>query len=164
VDTTQGPGAVEPEASAGLGTAATVIGSILLVVGGLLLVASAYPGAAWPRTAVAVAFELLAASLWAIALYVGTIVMLVTMPGLVAIGAGLLVVAARRAFRGHGVGWEVIVGAILLGLGASCVLDPPVGGPYVPIVLVAVGAGLLSRRGATDALVGEARPAVAPDR
>ena len=139
-------GAADPEAGTGLGSTAVAVGLVLAVFGGLLLAQQVYPSATWPQTAVAVVVDLISASIWAVSLYIGTILTLVTMPGLLGLGVGLLVVAARRALTGQGFGWQALVGALLVALGATCVMNPPVGGPFVPIVLLGVGAGLLSQR------------------
>jgi uncharacterized membrane protein HdeD (DUF308 family) len=125
---------------------APIVGLVLAVLGVMLLIQEFYPGAAWPQTAFVFVTELVTASIWAIALYVGTIVTLMTMPALLGLGVALLVAAVLRAMSGDGIGWQAIVGAVLVALGWSCVLQPPVGGPFVPVILVAIGAGLLSRR------------------
>jgi hypothetical protein len=131
---------------------APIVGIGLAILGIVLLITELYPGAAWAQTAVAFVTELVSASVWAIALYVGTIVMLITMPTLIGAGIALLVAAVVRAVSGDGFGWQALVGAALVGLGWSCILQPPVGPPYVPVVLVAIGAGLLSRRRANRGL------------
>jgi uncharacterized membrane protein HdeD (DUF308 family) len=157
VDEGRGTAEDGDESVTGLGATATAIGLTMVVFGGLLLASEVYPGAAWPQTAVAV--ELISASAWAISMYVGTIIMLLTMPGLIGVGAGLLVVAAVRLRHRQGVGWQAVVGAVLVLLGVTCVFNPPVGGPYVPIVLLAVGAGLLPRRAAAARVASDAVPA-----
>ncbi len=126
-----------------------MVGVVLAVLGLMLLVQQMYPTALWPQTAFVFVSTIVSASVWAIALYVGTIVTLLTMPVLFGVGFGLLIAAVLRAFAGDGIGWQAIVGAVLVGLGWSAVLDPPTGGPFVPVILVAIGAGLLSRRRAT---------------
>jgi hypothetical protein len=125
---------------------APVAGVVLAVLGLMLLIQQVYPGAAWPQTAFVFVSSLVSASVWAIALYVGTIITLMTMPLLIGLGIVLLGAAVARAFAGEGIGWQAIVGAVLVALGWNAVLDPPTGGPFVPVVLVAIGAGLLSRR------------------
>jgi hypothetical protein len=134
-----------------LDATAPAVGLTLAVLGLMLLAQAIYPGATWAQTAFAVVVELVSASAWAVALYVGTIVTLITMPALLGLGVALLVAAVVRATSGGGFGWQAIVGAVLVVLGWSCVLEPPVGGPFLPIVLVAIGAGLLSRRRAASA-------------
>ena len=136
---------------------APIVGICLAILGVVLLVTELYPSADWPQTAVAFVTELVSASVWVIALYLGTIVMLITMPTLIGAGIALLVAAIVRAVSGDGFGWQALVGAVLVGLGWSCVLDPPVGPPYVPVVLVAIGAGLVSRRRLGGGLAGEGR-------
>jgi hypothetical protein len=89
---------------------------------------------------------IVSASVWAVTLYVGTILVLVTMPLLLGAGVALLIAAVLRALAGRGFGWQAIVGAVLIVLGWNAVLQPPTGGPFVPVALVAIGAGLLSRR------------------
>ena len=138
-----------------LDTTATIVGVCLAVLGVVLLVTELYPSADWPQTAVAFVTALVSASVWAIALYLGTIVILLTMPTLIGSGIALLVAAIVRALSGDGFGWQALVGATLVGLGWSCVLQPPTGAPYVPVVLVAIGAGLVSRRRASRGLAGD---------
>ena len=129
-----------------LGSTAPVAGIVLAALGLMLLIQQLYPGAAWPQTLFVFVSTLVSASVWAIALYVGTIVTLTTMPLLIGLGIALLVAAVVRALAGEGIGWQAIVGAVLVALGWKAVLDPPTGGPFVPVILVAIGAGLLSRR------------------
>jgi hypothetical protein len=138
-----------------LDTTATIVGICLAVLGVVLLVTELYPSADWPQTAVAFVTALVSASVWAIALYLGTIVILLTMPTLIGSGIALLVAAIVRALSGDGFGWQALVGAALVGLGWSCVLQPPTGAPYVPVVLVAIGAGLVSRRRASRGLAAD---------
>jgi hypothetical protein len=140
-----------------LDATAPIVGICLAILGVAVLVTELYPGADWPQTAVAFVTTLVSASVWAIALYVGTIVMLITMPALLGGGVALLVAAVVRAVSGDGFGWQALVGAALVGLGWSCVLEPPTGAPYVPVVLVAIGAGLVSRRRLGGGLAAEDR-------
>lgn len=156
--------AATPEPAGGVGASATAVALVLVVFGCLLLARELYPAAAWPQTAVVIVVELISASVWAIALYVGTIVMLAAIPGLLGLGVGLLVAATIRAVTGEGFGWEALVGALLVALGATCLMDPPVGGPFVPVVMVAVGAALLLRRRAPARIAAEPDPLSRPRR
>ena len=129
-----------------LGSTAPVVGSTLAVVGLMLLVQQTYPVVTWPQTTFVFVTTIVSASVWAVTLYVGTILVLVTMPLLLGVGVALLIAAVLRALAGRGIGWQAIVGAVLIVLGWNAVLQPPTGGPFVPVALVAIGAGLLSRR------------------
>ena len=71
---------------------------------------------------------------------------LVAVPLLLGVGVALLIAALLRALAGRGIGWQAFVGAVFVVLGWNAVLQPPTGGPFVPVALVAIGAGLLSRR------------------
>jgi uncharacterized membrane protein HdeD (DUF308 family) len=133
-----GPSKVEP--------AARVIGVVLVILGAVLLIMELYPTAEWPRTIAAVVVALASSTIWAISLYVGTLVMLMTMPILIGLGAALVVWAAARIRQGDPWRWPVLVGVTLMALGVSCLIEPPVGGPFVPIVLLALGALLVSAR------------------
>jgi len=128
------------------GSTAPVAGIVLAVLGVLLLIQQTYPGAAWPQTIFVFVTSMFTASAWAVSLYVGTLLVLMTMPLLIGVGIALLVAAVLRALAGEGIGWQALVGAVLVILGWNAVLDPPTGGPFVPVILVAIGAGLLSRR------------------
>jgi hypothetical protein len=129
-----------------LGSTAPFVGSTLAVVGLMLLVQQTYPVVTWPQTTFVFVTTILSASVWAVTLYVGTILALITMPLLLGGGVALLIAAILRAVDGRGFGWQAIVGAVLIVLGWNAVLQPPTGGPFVPVALVAIGAGLLSRR------------------
>jgi len=129
-----------------LGSTAPVVGSTLAVLGLMLLVQQTYPVVTWPQTAFVFVTTILSASVWTVTLYLGTIVALVTMPLLLGVGVALLITALMRALAGRGIGWQALVGAVLVVLGWNAVLQPPTGGPFVPVALVAIGAGLLSRR------------------
>jgi hypothetical protein len=129
-----------------LGSTAPFVGAALAVLGLMLLVQQTYPVVTWPQTTFVFVTTILSASVWAVTLYVGTILVLVTMPLLLGVGVALLIAAVLRALDGRGFGWQAIVGAVLVVLGWNAVLQPPTGGPFVPVALVAIGAGLLSRR------------------
>jgi hypothetical protein len=150
-----GRGAPDEGSRPWLSSTAPVAGIVLAVLGLMLLIQQTYPGAAWPQAAFVFLTSILTASVWAIALYIGTIVTLMTMPLLVGLGIALLIAAVLRALAGEGIGWQALVGAVLVALGWNAVLDPPTGGPFVPVILVAIGAGLLSRRRGAAATPGD---------
>jgi uncharacterized membrane protein HdeD (DUF308 family) len=137
-DEAVGRSAVEPVARA--------LGVILVILGAVLLIMELYPTAEWPRTIASVVIALASSTVWAISLYVGTLVMLMTMPILIGVGATLVIWAAARIRKGDPWRWPLAVGVVLLVLGVSCLVQPPVGGPFVPIVLLAIGALLVSAR------------------
>jgi hypothetical protein len=140
------PDADDAGGQSGIEPAARALGVILAGLGGALLAMELYPTAAWPQAIVAVVAALAATTVWAVSLYVGTLVMLMTMPTLIGLGIALVVWAVVRSRAGDPWRWPAAVGVVLLALGVSCLLQPPVGGPYVPIVLLAMGALLVSAR------------------
>jgi hypothetical protein len=140
------PEADDASGRTGIEPSARALGVILAGLGGVLLVMELYPTAEWPQTIVAVVTVLASSTVWAVSLYVGTLVMLMTMPSLIVLGAALVVWAVARNRDGDPWRWPAAVGLVLVALGVSCLLDPPVGGPYVPIVLLAMGALLVSAR------------------
>jgi uncharacterized membrane protein HdeD (DUF308 family) len=140
------PDADDAGGRSGIEPAARALGVILAGLGGALLAMELYPTAEWPQAIVAVVAALAATTVWAVSLYIGTLVMLMTLPVLLGLGAGLLAWAAFRFRSGDPWRWPAAVGVVLIALGVSCLLDPPVGGPYVPIVLLAMGALLVSAR------------------
>ena len=142
-DEAVGPNAVEP--------VARVLGIVLVILGAVLLIMELYPTAEWPRTIAAVVVALASATVWAVSLYVGTLVMLMTMPILIGVGAALVIWAAARIRSGDPWRWPAVLGIVLMILGVSCVVQPPVGGPFVPVVLLAIGATLVSARLRTGA-------------
>src|SRR5215212_1854887 len=91
---------------------APVVGVVLAVLGSLLLIQQVFPTAAWPQTAFVFISTIVSAS-------VGTIVTLITMPLLLGTGVALLIAAFVRAMAGNGIGWQALVGAVLVTLGWS---------------------------------------------
>jgi hypothetical protein len=65
--------------------------------------------------------------------------------GSVAYGIALLFIAAVRAARGGGWGWQLIAGAVLVALGASEMALPDLASLTVPILLVLLGLVMLAR-------------------
>lgn len=65
--------------------------------------------------------------------------------GTVAFGLAFLFVAVVGAARGGGWGWQVVLGAILLALGASEIAVPDVGAIIPALILIAIGLILLTR-------------------
>ena len=60
-------------------------------------------------------------------------------------GLAFLFVALVRATRGGGVGWQAIIGVILVALGGAELALPNLASYILPVLLVAVGLVLLTR-------------------
>lgn len=65
--------------------------------------------------------------------------------GTLTFGVAFLFVALVGAARGGGWGWQVVVGAVLLALGASEVAVPNLASIVLPVLLIVVGIALLVR-------------------
>lgn len=65
--------------------------------------------------------------------------------GTLAFGIAFLFVAVVAAARGGGWGWQVVVGAVLLALGASEIAVPNLASIVLPVLLIVVGITLLVR-------------------
>lgn len=111
----------------------------LLAVGVILLFQQLWLDVEWLGTA---AVALLGAIARVTALYVGTMIALLYIPGLVVVAIACLVIAGRDAAAGHGLGWQLWLGGLLLLLFGLTVVSPSEGRAVVPIVLIALGAAI----------------------
>lgn len=116
-----------------------LISVCLLALGAILLVQQLWLDVEWLGTA---AVALSRAVAWATALYVGTLITLLYIPALIVFAIVFLVIAGRQAGAGHGWGWQLWLGALLVLLFGLTVVIPSEGRAIVPIVLIALGAAL----------------------
>ncbi|HEY8438585.1 MAG TPA: hypothetical protein VIK65_08230 [Candidatus Limnocylindrales bacterium] len=65
--------------------------------------------------------------------------------GMLFFGLAFLFVAAVRAWRGGGVGWQALYGAILVIIAMSEIVKPDLAGIAWPLILVGIGVVLLVR-------------------
>lgn len=142
------------------------IGVFLLIFGGLLLVDRAMPQLLVASNLLVLAAGLAFMIVWLLrrgtfALYAGSFLTASAIPGLVkslgfavgfqtgfgtfCFGLAFLFVALVRATRGGGVGWQAIIGVILVALGGAELALPTLAQYILPILLVAVGVVLLTR-------------------
>jgi hypothetical protein len=140
------------------------IGIFLVVFGGLLLLEHALPDYQNLGNILVLAAGLAFLVGWAVnhgtfALYAGAFLTAASVPGLLrglgyavesgvgslSYGVAFLFVAAVRAARGGGWGWQLIAGAVLVALGASELALPNLAALAVPLLLVALGLVLLTR-------------------
>ena len=146
------------------------IGIFLVVFGGLLLVQQALPEYRGLGNIVILAAGLASLVAWAIrrgtlALYAGAFLTALAAPGTyeaatgqdlgpgwgtLCFGLAFLFIAAVRALRGGGWGWQLMWGGILVALGGVEITQPNVAGIALPLIIVAIGVLLLvgSRRAA----------------
>ena len=141
------------------------IGIFLVVYGALLLVGRVAPQYLREANLVVLAAGLAFLILWLVrrgtfALYAGAFLTASAIPGLVEslgyqLGTGLgtlcygiafLFVALVRASRGGGIGWQAVIGVILVALGGSELALPDAASLILPVLLVAFGLVLLTRR------------------
>ena len=141
------------------------IGIFLIVYGALLLVGRLAPQYVAQANLLVLAAGLAFLILWLIrrgtfSLYAGAFLTASAVPGLVGslgynAGTGLgtlcygiafLFVAMVRASRGGGIGWQAVIGVILVALGGSQLALPDAASLILPILLVAFGLVLLTRR------------------
>ena len=141
------------------------IGIFLIVFGILLVVDRLAPAYLTQANLLVLAAGLTFIILWLIRrgtfpLYAGAFLTASAVPGLIkgfgySVGTGLgtlcygvafLFIAAVRASRGGGVGWQAVIGIILVALGASELALPAAASLVLPVLLVAVGLLLLTRR------------------
>jgi hypothetical protein len=95
-----------------------------------------------------------------IALYAGAFLTAIALPGTIEgltgrdlgpgwgtffFGLAFLFIAAVRAWRGGGYGWQVLYGSVLLLIGGSEIAKPDLAAIAWPLILVAVGLVLLVR-------------------
>ncbi|HEY7970459.1 MAG TPA: hypothetical protein VID95_10730 [Candidatus Limnocylindrales bacterium] len=140
------------------------IGVFLIVFGGLLLVETLLPDYQSLGDVVVLAAGLASLVVWAIRrttipLYAGAFLTALALPGTIeALGVPLgpgwgtfffslafLFIAAVRAWRGGGFGWQALYGGILLVIALSEILRPDLAGIAWPLILVGIGALLLIR-------------------
>jgi hypothetical protein len=139
------------------------IGIFLVVFGVLLLIEQALPESRGAPNLVVLAAGIASLIAWAIrrstlALYAGAFLTALALPGAieglagidlgpgwgtVMFGVAFLFVAAIRASRGGGWGWQTFWGGILVLVGGSQVAKPDVADLVWPILVVAVGLALL---------------------
>jgi hypothetical protein len=140
------------------------IGVFLIVFGGLLLVETLLPDYQSLGNVVVLAAGLASLVIWVIRrdtipLYAGAFLTALALPGTIeALGVPLgpgwgtfffslafLFIAAVRAWRGGGYGWQALYGGILLVIALSEILRPDLAGIAWPLILVGIGALLLIR-------------------
>ena len=141
------------------------IGIFLVVFGGILLVDQMLPEYGRVGNAGLLAAGLASLLVWVlrrgtIALYAGAFLTALALPGTIEglqghdlgpgwgtlfFGLAFLFIAAVRAWRKGGVGWQAFYGTILVLIGGSQIAKPDLAAVAWPILLVAVGAVLLVR-------------------
>ena len=141
------------------------IGIFLVVFGGILLVEQMLPEYSRIGNATLLAAGLASLVFWVlrrgtIALYAGAFLTALALPGTIEglqghdlgpgwgtlfFGLAFLFVAAVRAWRNGGIGWQAFYGTILVLIGGSQIAKPDLAAMAWPILLVAVGAVLLVR-------------------
>jgi len=141
------------------------IGIFLIVYGALLLIDKLGPQYLREANLLVLAAGLAFIILWLIrrgtfALYAGAFLTASAVPGLIkslgySAGTGLgtlcygvafLFIALVRVSRGGGIGWQAVIGIILVALGGSELALPDAASLVLPVLLVAVGLLLLTRR------------------
>lgn len=142
-------------------------GIFLVVFGGLLLLQQAFPAMAAAGSILFLAVGVAFLVSWAVnrgmgSLYLGAIITALAAPGLIeaagiAAGSGLgtlclgvafLFIALVRAASHGGFGWQAVLGAILVAIGASSMAIPGFSDLVWPLLLVALGVIVLVRAGA----------------
>lgn len=143
------------------------IGIFLVIFGALLLVDRLSPQYLAQANLLVLAAGLAFLILWLLrrgtfSLYAGAFLTASAVPGLLKGGLGydpgsglgtlcygvaFLFVAMVRGSRGGGIGWQALIGIILVALGGSELALPDAASLILPIGLVAVGVILLTRRG-----------------
>jgi hypothetical protein len=140
------------------------IGVFLVVLGGLLVLKQ-IPAYSSIDDIVVLAAGLAFLVVWAIrrstfALYAGALVTAAAVPGVVesllhttypglgtlSYGVAFLFIALIRVLSRGGWGWQLILGAVLVALGASEMAIPGLVDLTLPILLIVLGIVLLSRR------------------
>jgi hypothetical protein len=142
------------------------IGIFLVVFGALLLVERALPSYRHLGDVAVLAAGIASLIAWllrrsTIALYAGAFLTAAALPGTIealgldlgpgwgtlSFGLAFLFIAAVRWAQAGGVGWQLLYGAILVGLALFEILAPSVGDIGLPLLLVVIGAVLLVRGG-----------------
>ena len=141
------------------------IGIFLVFFGAILLVEQALPQYRELGNVALLAAGLASLAVWilrrgTIALYAGAFLTALALPGTIEgiqgrdlgvgwgtlfFGLAFLFIAAVRAWRGGGIGWQALYGSILVLIGGSQIAKPDLAAVAWPILLVAVGALLLVR-------------------
>ena len=140
------------------------VGVFLIVFGALLLIERTLPDYRRLGDVAVLAAGLASLAVWllrrgTIALYAGAFLTALALPGTIEalgqplgpgwgmlfFGLAFLFVAAVRAWRGGGVGWQALYGAILVVIAGSEIVQPDLAGIAWPLVLVAIGLLLLVR-------------------
>ena len=141
------------------------IGIFLVVFGLALLVERALPDYRRLGDVALLAAGIASLVVWVlrrgtIALYAGAFLTALALPGTIEgltgrdlgpgwgtlfFGLAFLFIAALRAWRGGGYGWQALYGSVLLLIGGSEIAKPDLAGIAWPIILVAVGLILLIR-------------------
>ena len=141
------------------------IGIFLVVFGLALLVERALPDYRRLGDVALLAAGIASLVVWVlrrgtIALYAGAFLTTLALPGTIEgltgrdlgpgwgtlfFGLAFLFIAAVRAWRGGGYGWQALYGSVLLLIGGSEIAKPDLAGIAWPIILVAVGLILLIR-------------------
>jgi len=139
------------------------IGIFLLVFGGLLLLQQAFPQFEALGSVVVLAIGLAFLVKWAIdrgtaSLYAGAIITALAMPGLLnaagieanglstfSLGVAFLFIAIVRLATGGGVGWQLWFGGLLAVIGGASIVNAPLGGYILPLLLVGLGILLIAR-------------------
>ena len=140
------------------------IGIFLVVLGGLLLLDRALPEYVSIGNVLVLAAGLAFLLLWVLRrstfmLYAGAFLTAAAVPNLVeslaareldglgtlSYGVAFLFIAAVRMSRGGGIGWQALIGALLVALGASQLALPGAVSLVLPALLVVLGIILLTR-------------------
>jgi hypothetical protein len=140
------------------------IGVFLVVLGGLLILDRLLPEYRDLGNVIVLAAGLAFLVLWlvnrgAFALYAGAFLTAAAIPGLLeglgviagpglgtlAFGVALVFIAVVRMAGGGGLGWQMLLGVILVALGGSQLALPDLAGLILPLLLVAFGLVLLTR-------------------
>jgi hypothetical protein len=138
------------------------IGIFLVIFGALLLLDRALPQYRSAGNLVVLAAGLAFLVVWGLrrgtfALYAGAFLTAASVPGLItglgpvagpgvssiAYGVAFLFIAAVRASRGGGLGWQALIGVLLVALGTSELALPDLASLAAPALLVLLGVALL---------------------
>lgn len=141
------------------------IGIFLVIFGGLLLIDRQIPQFLAAGNLLVLAAGLAFLVVWLLrrgtfALYAGAFLTASAIPGLVksigynapdglgtlCFGIALVFIAFVRLSRGGGIGWQAILGGILVALGGSQLALPDLASVLLPVALVVLGLVLLTRR------------------
>ena len=140
------------------------IGIFLVVLGALLLIDRALPAYVSLFNVIVLASGLAFLVLWLLrrstfALYAGSFLTAAAIPNLIeallarsydglgslSFGVAFLFIAAVRMSRGGGIGWQALLGVLLVALGASQLALPDAESIVVPALLVVFGLILVTR-------------------